>query len=355
MTTSPAEALKQAPNPDAPEGERAVSEAELAAAEAVPENLPEPRKASAPTHFAFENAVFKVKEALFVISPVTGEPTYNVPLGDFRASLPVDLVAASFGIAKESPDAQLLQIVKRSLRFVKEIRPGDSIPSEILDGTASWSVEARHRELARARVTLQFAWQQEGRTIDAVDLAEMETLANLPDTVKKLREAYPAIADILGYGRDNATDIITKGDELAREWAYIEALRERFGKIQKLFNGFAILRPIYKRERAIQEDIIRIRTLMKKPVEEIAALFDKLDADTGEILITLRKFPSQIRYIRDTRDDFHQRFMMWDGLLAEWKDVPLERSLRVDRLVRVSYRFLAHHFPLDSEWSLQNY
>jgi hypothetical protein len=47
--------------------------------------------------------------------------------------------------------------------------------------------------------------------------------------------------------------------------------------------------------------------------------------------------------------------MMWDGLLAEWKEVTLERSLRVDRLVRVTYRFCAHHFPLDSEWSLQNY
>lgn len=339
----------------ATEGSAEPSAAEIAAAEAVPENLPEPRKASGPTHFAFENAVFKVKEAMFVLSPVTGESTYNVPLGDFRASLPVDLVATSFGIAKESPDAQLLHIVKRSLRYVKEIRPGDSIPSELLDGTASWSVEPRHRDLARARVTLQFAWQQEGRSLDSIDPAEMETVANLPETTKKLRDAYPAIAEIVGYGRDNVSEIISRGDELAREWAYIEALRDRFGKIQKLYAGFATLRPIYKRERAIQEDIIRIRTLMKKPVEEIASLFEKLDADTGEILITLRKFPSQIRYIRDTRDDFHQRFMMWDGLLAEWKDVPLERSLRVDRLVRVSYRFLAHHFPLDSEWSLQNY
>lgn len=342
-------------NAPATEGSEAPSAAEIAAAEAVPEDLPEPRKASAPTHFVFENAVFKVKEALFVLSPVSGDPTYNVPLGDFRASLPIDVVAASFGIAKESPDAQLLQIVRRSLRYVKEIRPGDSIPSELLDGTASWSVEARHRELARARVTLQFAWQQEGRTLDNVDPAEMETLANLPDTTKKLREAYPAIAEIIGYGRNNATEVISRGDELAREWAYIEALRERFGKIQKLFAGFATLRPIYKRERAIQEDITRIRTLMKRPVDEIAGLFDKLAADTGEILITLRKFPSQIRYIRDTRDDFHQRFMMWDGLLAEWKGVALERGLRVDRLVRVSYRFLAHHFPLDSEWSLQNF
>ena len=41
----------------------------------------------------------------------------------------------------------------RGVRFVKEIRPKDSIPSELLDGTASWSYEERHNASARARST----------------------------------------------------------------------------------------------------------------------------------------------------------------------------------------------------------
>lgn len=331
---------------------------EAAAVAAAPEaeaKIPEPRKASSPTHFNFENAVFKVKEAVFTLSASTEEPTYNVPLGEVRAALPVDLVAGSFGIDKASPDAELLKIVKRGLKYVKEIRPGDSIPSELLDGSASWSVEPRHRDLARARVTLQFAWHKEGKSVDSVDRAELESLATMPDVKKKLDDAYLTIAETLGFGRAHVGDLIGRGDELAREWTYIEALRERFGKIQKLYAGFATLRPVYKRERAIQEDIIRIRYLMKKPVEDMAAMFDQLEANTGEIINTMKKFPSQIRYIRDTRDTLHQRFMTWDGLIAEWHDVPLERCLKVDRLVRVSYRFLAHHFPLDSEWALQNY
>lgn len=319
------------------------------------ESLPEPKKAAQPTHFTFEHAVFKVKEAIFTLSASNEEPTYNVPLGEVRAALPIDLVAGSFGIAKSSPDAELLKIVKRGLKYVKEIRPGDSIPSELLDGTASWTVEPRHREIARARVSLQFAWSAESRALDSVDPAEFETQASLPETQKKLKVAYVTIAEKLGFGQENASEITNRGDELAREWTYIEALRERFGKIQKLYAGFAALRPIYKRERAIQEDVIRIRALMKRPVEEIATMFDQLEANTGEIVNTMKKFPSQIRYIRDTRDSLHQKFMIWDGLIVEWHEVPLERSLKVDRLVRVSYRFLAHHFPLDSEWALQNY
>lgn len=326
-----------------------------APAPAVEESIPEPKKASQPTHFNFDHPVFKVKEAVFTLSPATGEPTYKVPLGEVRAALPIDLVVGSFGVGKDSQDAELLKIAKRGLKYVKEIRPGDSIPSELLDGTASWSVEPHHREIAKARVALQFAWSKEGKSLDTVDRAEYEQLASLPENQKKLQEAYVTLAEKLGYGREHKGELIGRGDELAREWTYIEALRERFGKIQKLYAGFATLRPIYKRERAIQEDIIRIRYLMKQPVDEITAMFEQADANTGEIVNTLKKFPSQIRYIRDTRDGLHQKFMIWDGLIREWNDVTLERSLKVDRLVRVSYRFLAHHFPLDSEWALQNY
>ncbi len=362
MRGSMAEPLGDSPSSDdasgaAAEGQAAAAPADGAAAPApeVEESIPEPKKAAQPTHFTFENSVFKVKEAVFTLSPTTGDPTYNVPLGEVRAALPIDLVAGSFGVPKDSQDAELLKIVKRGLKYVKEIRPGDSIPSELLDGSASWTVEPHHRELAKARVALQFAWSQEGKALDSVDRAEYEHLAALPDNQKKLQDAYVTIAEKLGFGREHKGELIGRGDELAREWTYIEALRDRFGKIQKLYAGFATLRPIYKRERAIQEDIIRIRALMKRPVEEITTMFEQLEANTGEIVNTMKKFPSQIRYIRDTRDGLHQKFMIWDGLIAEWADVVLERSLKVDRLVRVSYRFLAHHFPLDSEWALQNY
>jgi len=356
-----AEPLGVSPSSDGASGVAAEAQAAAAPADgAAPAveaetSIPEPKKATQPTHFAFEHAVFKVKEAVFTLSPTSGEPTYNVPLGEVRAALPIDLVIGSFGVAKDSQDAELLKIVKRGLKYVKEIRPGDSIPSELLDGSASWTVEPHHRELAKARVALQFAWSKEGKSIDSVDRAEYEQLASLPDNQKKLQEAYVTLAEKLGYGREHKGELVGRGDELAREWTYIEALRERFGKIQKLYAGFATLRPIYKRERAIQEDIIRIRYLMKQLVDEITAMFEQVDANTGEIVNTMKKFSSQIRYIRDTRDGLHQKFMIWDGLITEWKDVPLERSLKVDRLVRISYRFLAHHFPLDSEWALQNY
>ena len=42
----------------------------------------------------------------------------------------------------------------RSLSFVLEIRAGDSIPNELLDGSASWAIEPRHVERAHKIVPI---------------------------------------------------------------------------------------------------------------------------------------------------------------------------------------------------------
>lgn len=327
---------------------------DVAAAAETPAALPEPKKAAKPTQFVFEHAVFSVKEAYFCLSAATGEPAYNVPLGDVNASLGIDTLAGSFGIKAKSPDAELLQVVKKSLKFVKEIRPGDSIPTEILDGTASWKVEPHHREIARARITVQLVSWMSGKPMESVDAAELESIAGMPETKKKVQEAFEVLAEKLGLGRDRKQDVVNKIEDLAREMSYIEALRERFGKIQKLYHGFGVLTGVYKRERSILEDVNRVRILMKKPVADIAALFEQIDGNTGEILNTMKKFPAQIKYIRDMRDDLHHRFLRWDSLIQEWSDVGLERSARLDRLTRVTYQFAARHFPLNTDWGLQS-
>lgn len=330
-----------------------IADVGAAPAEA-PVSLPEPKKAAKPTSFIFEHAVFSVKEAYFSLSATTGEPVYNVPLGDVRASLPIDTVAGSFGLKADSSDAKLLQTVKKGLKFVKEIRPGDSVPSEILDGTASWKVEPYHREIARARVTVQLVSWMSGKAIDSIDAAELETIAGMPETKKKVQEAFEVMADKLGIGRENKQEVVSKIEDLAREMSYIEALRDRFGKIQKLYNGFNMLASVYKRERSILEDVNRVRILMKKPVADIGQIFEQIDANTGEILTTMKKFPAQIRYIREMRDSLHQQFLRWDGLIEEWSGVSLERSARLDRLTRVTYQFAARHFPLNTDWGLQS-
>jgi hypothetical protein len=268
------------------------------------------------------------------------------------AALPIEAVKVQFQIPKDSEDAKLLDIAEKSMKFVKRILPGDCIPAEILDGTASWRVEPHHIARANARISMQIISWMSGKPVEVSDTSELEGLANNPETKKKIQEAFELLAEKLGLGRANKNQIVEMIEQLARETSYIEALRERFQKIQKIYGGFNVLFAAYKRERGVQDEVGRIRILMKKPVEDISGIFLQIDANTGEVFNALKRLRETISYIRSKRDELHQRFMLWDEILVAWEGVPLERDGRMDKLVRITYRFIARHFPQDSEWSL---
>lgn len=120
----------------------------------------EPGNATArATHFAFRHGVFNVKGGYFAFMRPTEEVGFYFPLGEMFGVTPIERIRNEFRLDPESDDAKLLLTVAQGLRHVREIRPGDSIPREILDGTASWSVEDKHHVLASNRLDLQvWSW-----------------------------------------------------------------------------------------------------------------------------------------------------------------------------------------------------
>ncbi|MGG2362419.1 hypothetical protein ACE4Z5_26130, partial [Salmonella enterica] len=88
-----------------------------------------------------------IEGARFTRSAASDEPSFVLPLGGIEVTVPVDKLCAEFDIAADSADGQLLHVVAKGLNYVKRIRPGDSIPRELLDGSASWSVDDRHLQI----------------------------------------------------------------------------------------------------------------------------------------------------------------------------------------------------------------
>jgi hypothetical protein len=302
--------------------------------------------------FAFEHKLFAVEGGYFAPVKDTLEPAFHLPLGDLKGAVTLPTLRVEFGIAKESRDGQLLDIVERGLRYVKEIRPNDSIPHELLDGTASWSVEERHKVIARHRLTMQLvSWMTGGESV-IHDMLKLEQLADDPQTKQRVQEAFRRAAEKLGYGPERKQEVVDMIDVLARELSYIEALRDRYARIQYINTQLNFLSNLYKRDTSIRNEIFRMQALIRTPIANFDTMFNQCDAQTGEILAVLRNIAAQTKFIRDMRDELHHRMMLWDELIAKWDAITVDRSIEIEALLKETYRFLARNFALKSDWPL---
>ena len=85
-------------------------------------------------------------------------------------------------------------------------------------------------------------------------------------------------------------------------------------------------------------------------LEQFRARFDDIDAQTGEIIATLRNADSQITYVRSNRDWLYRCQRAWDPVLAEWDKVWGASDEGVWHLVADTYQFLARRYLPANEW-----
>ena len=326
-----------------------MSADEPPAEEAAPDA---PKTPSESTHFLFQHKVFTIPRAYFALAQDTHDPTYYVPLGDIQGVLSLPQLVSGFDIAPGSSDAKLLEIVEKGLAYVKRLQPGDSIPRELLDGTASWTVEDKDRMLAESRMRVQLVTWLAGKEVGPTDPAEILKLANDPAIRDRVQEAAGELAQRLGLGAARATEVLFRIERLVRELSYIEALRDRFASIKMIGMKLIQLGSAYGPERGFSQDISRVVTLIKKPLAEYDGLFRKLDARTAKIVDMVRDHEACIEAIRAARDDIHKRFMLWDDLIPQWQALPVEIGSTAETLVRTTYRLVVRHFPQGQDWGL---
>lgn len=312
-------------------------------------NQPSPNRS---THFLFEHKVFTVDGCRFVWSKSAEEPVMRFMLGKVQAEVALDKICNEFRIDPKSFDGQLIGMVAKGLKYVREIRPGDTIPNELIDGTASWRVDDRHFLIAKGRLTVQMVtWLTGGETVVSSP-EQLEQVVEDPNTKVRVREAFQMIANKLSLSGNAEEQVETRIDTLAKELSYIEALRERAGKLNKVRNGLEDAHRIYKNERNLKEEIVRMQTLSLPPITDLEQRFAQIDAQTGEILSMLAKFDKNITYIREMRDDLHQTMLPWDEVLEDWEGVPAEKSQAFEAVLKKTYQFLARNYSQAKHWRL---
>lgn len=302
------------------------------------------------THFVFQHRVFQLPDARFDVSGRERGPVLRVKLGELDAVIPIDDVASEFGIKPDSPDGRLLVMVGQSLRFVKDIRPGDSIPTELLDGTASWRVEEHHREIAKNRLMMQVATWLGGEESVVLDLRELRRMSVDASVQDRIREGITKIADALGLGPGRRDEVLDMIDRFSRELCYIEALRDRYNAAAGIIEKLARVEKLYRDEKHFYEEVRRARILIRPALQGFGTLFEQVDAQTAEIVSVLKGYDSMVRYVREMRDELRQRLVIWDEIIPTWEVNLAQRNDGVRDAVRATYRFVAFHFPQTRDW-----
>jgi hypothetical protein len=302
--------------------------------------------------FLFEHKLFTVHSCVFRrTGGAGGGVALYMPLGNVMVAVPVDKIVKTFDIPADSNDAALLSRVAAALKYVQEVRPGDSIPSEIINGRASWMVDPKFLAAAKAKISLQLVAWLSGNHVDDLDINEFVVLAERADMREKVQEAFASIAERLGYGSDRRQEVVDLVDRFAIELSYIEALRDRFNELRHLLTKLKSLAALYRRDRNTVEAITRCSTLLAKPVQRVLDKFTSFDANVGEILNTLQRFDVQVDYVRDTRDELRESYLYWEEMITLWEPLKPIPGTETERTVQETYRFAARNFSSGVAWA----
>ena len=302
------------------------------------------------THFVFGHKIFQVDSARFVLTEPDRIPALRISVGEHEASLLLDSLCNEFKIFPESEDGRMLEQVIQGLRFVKDIRPGDTIPRELLDGTASWSIADHHGVTAKNKLMWNVLTGASGKARPRMAASAIAAELAKPRAKALIEQGLDDIAVEISMGKGRQNEVLHQIDGIARELAYIEALRDRYARVHEIKGKLSQIATLYASERQLVDEIQRVKVLMEPPIKEFSAFFDQVDAQMRDIVKTLKTFNTQISFIREVRDELHQKMLIWDEAIEAWEFDLSHKTKAGRKAVQFTYRFVAYNFPQSTNW-----
>lgn len=300
--------------------------------------------------FDFEHKVFQLKPCTFSRAPGDSRIITTLILEGLVVRVPISAIKKHFSIDDGSKDDQLLAKVVRALQYVREVRPGDTIPTEVLDGRASWLVDPRFRELAQAKLELSLVDGFNGGPALVVAASDAVAMVQASEFKQKIEVARAESARLIGIPPERVDDINDTLSQLAGEISYIEALRERFAIAKRILWQLRQIRSPDRYGRQATEDAARIVALLQRPVEQLVQRFKDIDAKLGRTHQLLKSPVPSINFIRKSRDDLRQVYLNWEEILVMWENVAPEDDEALQVAMRQTYRFAANRFPQTARW-----
>ena len=300
----------------------------------------------------FEHKFFSSFEYLYFRLTDAGEAVAVIKLANNDAILSFEGMRREFMFREDNPDAQMLVKVAAGLAFVRGLRPGDELPKEITTREASWQPGEKHLLIARQRLTMQLVTWMTGEEHIFTTVEELMQMAQNPDVRKNINLAFAEAAEELGLGRARREEVVGYIEKLAHELAYIEYERDIMMEVRRVDEKVQGLRRLYSVDRTLMDTADQVARLSQRAIKLFQDNFDQVDAQTGEIMAMLKNIDNQTDYLRNVRDELHQRLLPWEDFIRIWKTIYVVRSDENTARLRDLYQFLAPRFMQVNDWVL---
>ncbi len=302
------------------------------------------------THFKFQHKALRLAGAYFA-KTVDNVTAFHIQIGSLAAILPLAQVRREFIQDPESPDATLLDLVEDALNFVPRIRDGDSIPTELLSGAASWAVDDHHRERAKMHMTSVLAAWQGDSDLVVQDGPGLNTCVDDEETRAKVQSAAKDLAKRLEYGEDGAQRVISAVDQFADEIAYIVALTDRLQQVKDIQKKIKKISAKCRENHTFNQELLRMDALISAPIQKMSNQINQIYAQIAEIFNVLKKFDTMVKFVRTTRDALRREFLLWDSMIEQWRKLDLSDTEDFEPICKQLYRFLAQNYLQAQRWS----
>lgn len=272
------------------------------------------------------------------------QPMFVVEMGGGQGIISLKNLRRTFFIEAGSHDDGLIDRAAAGLHYVPDIRPGDEIPNEILDGSASWTVARRHKQIARDKIQVQLLSWMSGAPVSYASQEDLKKILASDENKRGLKDAFARAAVALGFQASESEKVLDRVETLARELCYIEALRERAHDVSKIQVNLETLTKVYSADLRVSSDISRMKILIVKGVNELRDILDNIDAESADVMGALMSIEYIIKAVRKARDDLHHILMEWDPAMARWQNLNMVKSQEIDKAMSITYQFLAQRF-----------
>jgi hypothetical protein len=219
------------------------------------------------------------------------------------------------------------------------------VPRRLLDGTAAWRLEERHLAIAKGRMAVRISdWLGGAQPLSVGDV-DLENLVDHPHAKLRMKMGTAKLAEKLGLGARHRLQVVGRIEVLARELAYVEALRERQYQVRSLLAKVEDFADVYAGDPTVAPQLFRLRGLLIWPADELDALLGQVDAITGDPLSLLRSFDGHVTAVRELRDALDAHLVPWDEVLAQWQGIGPVRSPAAEAAIETLLRFATRQFP----------